>query len=79
MAPKLRAAALVAGVHDRTLRHLATIARRANGATEVVIVRQLVGQDGETAQFLEDFAAERHRRAETGIGHTEPKAGQHIG
>ncbi len=45
MTPELGAAALVAGVHDRAPRHVTAIAGVADGAPQVVVVGQLIGED----------------------------------
>ena len=79
MAPKLAPTPFVAGVKHSARRHMATIAGVAHGASEIVIVGELVGQDGETADLFQNLAAQRHRGAETRVGHAQPHPGQDIG
>ncbi len=79
MAPKLAPAPLVTGVDNRARRHMTAIAGGADGATQIVVVGQLIGQDGETAHLVQHFAAQRHGRAKTGVGHAQTQPGQNIG
>ncbi len=69
MTPELRPAALITGMHNRARRHMAPVAGVADRATQVVVVGQLVGENGKTADLLQHVAAKRDGGAETGVGH----------
>ncbi len=79
MTPKFSPTPLVAGMDDRTLRHMAAVTGVANRTAEVVVVGQLVGENGEAADLLQHIATQRHSRAETGIRHPQPQTRQNIG
>ncbi len=79
MAPKFSPAPLVASMNDRVLGDMAAISGVADGATQVVVVSQLVRENGETADLLQHLAAQRDGGAETRMGHAKAQARQNIG
>ncbi len=78
MTPQLSPAPLVTGVCDHVLGHMAAIASGADGATQIVVVGQLIGEDRKASHLVQHLAAKRDCGAETGMGHTQPKARQNI-
>ncbi len=79
VAPQLGQVGLGALVGDRGGRHVARVARRSDGAAQVVVVGELVVQHLEPADLGQHMALEGHRSSEAGLGHVEPQAHDHVG
>ncbi len=69
MAPEFASAPLVAGMDDRARGDVASIACVTDGPAQVVIVGQLVGENGESADLVQNSPTQRDRGAKTGMGH----------
>ncbi len=79
MAPQLATVLLIADMGHKARRQMAAIAGGAHGATQVIIVRQLVSQNRKAADLAQDGPAKRHRRAEARKGQAKAHARRHIG